>query len=343
MDRYIDGPQYLPAYDLLNPCAQDKNFAVAPDAAVALYHGYASQGALADAYFQPVVGQTSSNDMFLATAQFEFLDNDWFPDRVGADCQMSQSSDPLASKPEKHVITGRKTIADLLLEKDPQKGFGYYHVGYQQMLDATSSGQLDKHNCPLDRAAECPHYLLTSLPCFYDPSDDPFKYYDQFGDDSPYIHDYTELAKDLERGALPSVVYVKAAMYLNEHPGYAYLSQGEAFVKSTVDLVLGSRYRDDTLVLVTWDEGGGLYDHVSPPVASDGRRMGTRVPLLALGPYARKGWVSHVVMEHSSIVKFLEWNFLGGKVGQLGGREASVKNIGSMLDPALGVPDGDDG
>lgn len=46
-------------------------------------------------------------------------------------------------------------------------------------------------------------------------------------------------------------------------------------------------------------------------------------------------------MEHSSILKFLEWNFLGKETGQLGGRDKAVHNIGSLLDPSLGVPDGE--
>jgi hypothetical protein len=44
-------------------------------------------------------------------------------------------------------------------------------------------------------------------------------------------------------------------------------------------------------------------------------------------------------MEHSSIVRFLEWNFLGHMTGQLGGRDGDVNNIGSLLDPQLGVPE----
>jgi len=67
---------------------------------------------------------------------------------------------------------------------------------------------------------------------------------------------------------------------------------------------------------------------------------GTRVPLLAVGPFAGKGSISHVVMEHSSIVKLIEWNWLGHATGQLGGRDLHVNNLGSMLDPALRIPEG---
>jgi phospholipase C len=91
--------------------------------------------------------------------------------------------------------------------------------------------------------------------------------------------------------------------------------------------------------LLTWDEGGGFFDHVSPPPSIDtdtnGKPVpyGTRVPLLAVGPFVHKGVVSHVQMEHSSIVRFLEYNFVGA-VGQLGFNDAKVNNLGSLLDPS---------
>ena len=87
---------------------------------------------------------------------------------------------------------------------------------------------------------------------------------------------------------------------------------------------------------MTYDESGGFFDHVAPPATStiDMQPYGPRVPLLAIGAFARKNFVSHVVMEHSSIVKFIEWNWLGA-TGQLGTRDTQVNNIGSLLDPAM--------
>ena len=55
----------------------------------------------------------------------------------------------------------------------------------------------------------------------------------------------------------------------------------------------------------------------------------------AVGRFARQNYVSHVTMEHSSIVKFIEWNWLGMETGLLGGRDGVVHNIGSLLDPAM--------
>ena len=70
----------------------------------------------------------------------------------------------------------------------------------------------------------------------------------------------------------------------------------------------------------------------------DNQPYGTRLPLLAVGPFARTGTVSHTTMEHSSIVKFIEYNWLG-KTGQLAGRDATAANIGSVLSTSLGVPE----
>jgi phospholipase C len=99
--------------------------------------------------------------------------------------------------------------------------------------------------------------------------------------------------------------------------------------------VLASPVAASTLVLVTWDEGGGFFDHVKPPPTStvDQVPYGTRLPLFALGPFAKKNGVAHTTLEHSSIVKFLEWNWLGA-TGQLNARDKEVNNIGALLDPA---------
>jgi phospholipase C len=155
------------------------------------------------------------------------------------------------------------------------------------------------------------------------------------------MKDLSQLSRDLAAGALPDVSYVKAIGYLTEHPGSLdKLSDGVAFVTGVVRLVESSKYASSTLVLITYDEGGGYFDHITPPPtnSADGHPYGTRVPIIAVGPFARKGYVTHVVMEHSSIVKFIEWNWLGGETGQLGTRDTNVNGIGSLIDPvAAGV------
>jgi phospholipase C len=284
---------------------------------MALYHGYASSYALADRYFQPIVGASSSNDMYLAVAKYVFTDNAYKPNTNGKGCTA-----PGTTK----TYTGETTIADLLIAAG--HGFAFYAMGYADML---GSGIF----CPAV-PADCTLATPIITPCTYDPSDNPFQYYAQFADNTMYMKDYTDLAKDLAGKTLPAASMLKAAAYKNEHPGYGTkLSFGTGFVKEVVDAVEASSYADDTLVLLTWDEGGGFFDHVTPPPVSpvDNQPYGTRVPLVAIGPFARKNHVSHTVMEHSSIVKFIEYNFLGD-TGQLAARDAVVANIGSLLDPS---------
>ncbi len=187
---------------------------------------------------------------------------------------------------------------------------------------------------------------MPTYPCVFDPSDVPFLYYSQFtAAGTTLMRDFTQLSTDLAGGSLPDVSYIKGYGFHSEHPGVeGTITDGETFVTGIIDAINGSCYKDTTLVLVTWDEGGGFFDHIAPPAVSavDNQPYGTRIPLLAVGHYAQKGTVSHVQMEHSSIVKFLEWNFLGGTTGQLGARDAVVNNIGSLLDPAatgVTIPD----
>lgn len=84
----------------------------------------------------------------------------------------------------------------------------------------------------------------------------------------------------------------------------------------------------------------GFHDHIKPPpdwsTGVDSRPSGgqlatvpygPRVPFLAIGHFARVNYISHTVMEHSSVVRFLEWNYNGGVMGQLGRRPPPLARL----------------
>jgi len=304
MDAFVTGAS----------CSSPNNFAIATSALMTTYHGYASSYALADRYFQPVIGASSSNDMYLAVAKFLFLDNVSQPSGVGSACSIGT---PV-------LYSGQTTVADLVVGAG--YSFRYYAEGYAAAVRASPG-------CP-PAPPDCA-FGLPFDPCDYAPGDVPFDYYAQWNDNPAFMTDLGDFLPDLARGGLPSVSFIKVLDYKSEHPGFKdVLSVGVAAVDQLVQGVLASPYASKTLVLLTWDEGGGFFDHVAPPPAStvDQQPYGTRLPLLAIGPFARKNTVSHVVMEHSSIVKFLEWNYTGA-TGQLMARDAAVNNLGSLLDP----------
>lgn len=297
-------------------CGDARHFAYADAQTTSYYRSLADQYALADRYFQPVAGASSANDMYLARAHWVFDDNAFEPAAVGAKCQggLTHSYDD-------------PTIGDLLVAAGVD--WAFYAEGY-----AASSAADAKGECP-PIPADCPAQVK-KYPCTYDPGDDPFAYYKAFSADPVHLRDLDDLHAAVAAGKLPAVTFVKAIGYKTEHPSSGTVSAGEAFVKGIVDEVLGApAYAHDTLVLVTWDESGGFFDHVAPPPDSavDHQPYGPRVPLLAVGDAARPGHVSHTVLEHSSIVKFIEWNWLDERTGQLATRDAAVNNLGSLLDP----------
>lgn len=337
MDGFVSGSSGADTCLGVGPsCASANNWAIAGAGTVGWYWSLADQYALADRYFQPIAGGTASNNMYFAVAHFEFRNNDQMPDTLGVGC-----SDPtgLCLSGKRVLYTGVTTIADALMSGG--KTFGVYADGFAEAKQAGAGSCASPPGyCPY---SSCILHPVACDACVYDPSDDPFTYYAQLTS-SPSLKDYNDLQTDLAAGTLPSFSYVKAREYRNEHPNVSKISDGVAFVKQTVDAVEASSFADSTLVLLTWDEGGGFFDHVSPPPGVDTDDAGnvvpygTRVPLLAIGKFARKGTVSHVTMEHSSIVRFLEYNFLG-PVGQLGANDAKVHNIGSLLDKtAVGIP-----
>lgn len=307
MDHYVTGAPN---------CSDPRHFAYADPSVVAPYYQLAKDGALADRYFQPISGQSSSNNMYLARAQFVFLDNAYKPDALGQECSIISTA----------MSFPGPTIGDLL--DGAGVSWAWYAEGYQAMVDARK-----QKKCP-KAPADCP-LGVGIYPCIFDPSDVPFDYYKNLADGPHVPRDYAQFASDLENATLPQVVFVKGLGYHSEHPGEGTtISGGAKFVGDVIHAIQTSDYAPDTLVLITWDEGGGFFDHVAPPGigAVDNQPYGTRIPLLAVGPFARANTVSHTQMEHSSIVKFIEWNWLGMKTGQLAGRDATVANLGSLLD-----------
>ncbi len=295
-------------------CGSFMNFAQSPASLVAQYRSWAGTYALADRYFQPVSGASSSNDMYFSTARFMFLDNTYEPKAVGHLCSTNTNT----------VLYGSTSLGDLLNAHGVS--WAWYAEGYAAMKSALL--------CPAP-PADCPAHV-PYYPCVFDPSDIPQEYFASTVDKAASMRDYGQLSSDLQHGNLPSVAFIKGLGYHSEHPSLGdTISAGETFVTGVVNAIEKSKYASSTLVLVTWDESGGYFDHVAPPPASavDGQPYGARVPLLAIGPFAHRGQVSHVQMEHSSIVRFIEWNWLGA-TGQLGARDAVVNNIGSLLDPS---------
>jgi phospholipase C len=153
----------------------------------------------------------------------------------------------------------------------------------------------------------------------------PFAFYGNYADNTPgraaHLKDENDFYSDVAGGKLPSVTFIKPLGYDNEHPGYATLTSGQQHVADLVATIQTSPYWQDTAIIITYDEHGGRWDHVPPPVV-DKWGPGLRVPTIVISPFAKKGFVDHTQYDTTSILKLIEerWNLepLGDRDAQTG-------------------------
>ena len=166
---------------------------------------------------------------------------------------------------------------------------------------------------------------------------------------------------DCAAGTLPAVAYVDPRLLGEErgtsdddHP-HADIRNGQAFLQRVFQAVTGGPGWPGTLLVITYDEWGGFFDHVPPPLAPippasaaagdvDGR-LGFRVPCLLVAPWSRRGAVDHTPFDHTSILRLIEWRW---GLAPLTVRDATANNLALALDfahpdltaPAADVPPG---
>jgi len=109
---------------------------------------------------------------------------------------------------------------------------------------------------------------------------------------------------DIQNGNLPPVTFYKPHGTVNEHNGYANVTDGDKHIAAVVAALQASPQYEHMLIVITYDEFGGLWDHVPPP-KGDMFGPGTRIPALIISPYAKKGQVDHTQYDTTSILRFI--------------------------------------
>jgi phospholipase C len=154
-----------------------------------------------------------------------------------------------------------------------------------------------------------------------------------------------DFENDLRNDTLPEVVFVEPNYWHShigtendEHPP-SNIQDGQAFVYRITSALMASPAWSSSIMFITWDEHGGFYDHVVPPVACapdkavptdfDFKHLGFRTPFFAISPFAKAGYVSHYTADHTSILRFIEaWKGLGA----LTKRDANAWPLFDMFD-----------
>jgi acid phosphatase len=137
-----------------------------------------------------------------------------------------------------------------------------------------------------------------------------------------------EFIKAIDAANLPQVTFYKPEGDLNEHPGYADVLSGDEHLADLVAHLEKSPQWPHMLVIITYDENGGFWDHVAPPKA-DRFGPGTRVPALIVSPFAKRGFVDHTLCDTTSILRFLTRRFDLPILEGLKQRDEAMQEVGS--------------
>ncbi|NYE59357.1 acid phosphatase [Duganella sp. 1224] len=184
------------------------------------------------------------------------------------------------------------TIGDLLSRKNVS--WAWYGGAWQAALDARGGG-------------EKPNFQYHHQ---------PFNYFKQFAPgtkareehlrdgglgDSPISNKFIA---DALAGKLPAVAFYKPQGNLNLHAGYSDVESGDAHIANVVEHLKNSPQFKNMLVVITFDENGGWWDHVAPP-KGDRWGPGSRIPAIIVSPFAKKGHVDHSFYDTTSIMRFI--------------------------------------
>jgi phospholipase C len=159
-----------------------------------------------------------------------------------------------------------------------------------------------------------------------------FAYFKNYGDGTEgrakHLKDYKDFEKALGDGTLPPVTFYKPIGGLNQHPGYTDVMSGDKHIAEVVARIEQSPIWKDTLVIITYDEHGGFWDHVPPPRV-DEWGPGLRLPTLFIGPMVKKGFVDHTLYETTSILTFIEKKY---GLEPLGMRDRNAPDLIGMFE-----------
>jgi len=223
----------------------------------------------------------------------------WQPSRVPP----APDGDPRGTDPTRHTLAPQtqKTIGDTLSAKGVTWAWyaGAWNLALQDGMQ------------PPERRRRVIETIANGAPWFA-PHHQPFNYFARFApgtaDRERHLKDYTDLLVAIQQGTLPQIAFYKPQGTLNQHPGYTDVLSGDLHIAELVSLIKASPLWSSTAIIITYDENGGFWDHVSPP-AGDRWGPGTRVPTLIISPHTKRGFVDHSPYDTTSIIKLITLRF----------------------------------
>jgi acid phosphatase len=198
-----------------------------------------------------------------------------------------------------------KTIGDTLSAKGVS--WAWYAGGWNAALADGKRPPTEKRSVIYTRADSAMNFQ---------PHHQPFNYYLRYApgtaERAQHLKDGEDLIRDIAAGTLPKVALYKPVGVLNQHPAYTDIMSGDAHIADLLEKLTKSPQWQRMVVIVTYDENGGFWDHVPPPSGPGwGDRWGpaTRIPALIVSPFAKRGFVDHTAYDTTSILKLITKRF----------------------------------
>jgi acid phosphatase len=255
---------------------------------------------------------------------------------------MQPSSEPIGTFGAKLPLQTHATIGDRLSAKGVD--WAWYSGGWSNAagnVDAPGWTNGPGPNCadpnadPAFKYPKCPDRV-------FQYHHQPLNYFANFAAGGPlrsHLRDEAELLQQARASTAKScklkpVSFIKPLGEENEHPGYSSTPNSEDHLVTLLRAVWRGACKKNTMVIVTYDEFGGQWDHVTPPGQGgkagphDEMGPGTRIPALVISPNLRKPFVvDHVQHDTTSILATIEHHW---KVAPLSSRDASVHDLSSV-------------
>ncbi|MBZ0254332.1 MAG: phosphoesterase, partial [Candidatus Methylomirabilis sp.] len=207
-------------------------------------------------------------------------------------------------------------------------------------IAAQSGGRMSNDFLPTSVTTIFDRLTAEGIPWRYYYADVPFLavFVDKLGEYGPNIKPVDQYYADAAAGTLPNVTFVDPSYILaDDHPPH-HVQLGQGYVSSVFHALANGPHWSESLFVLTYDEWGGFYDHVAPPASAPDERAaegfnqyGFRVPTVVAGPYVKRGHVSNVLHDHTSVAAYLEWLW---NLAPLTERDAAAATLVDALDEA---------